>query len=532
MRWIMDRFFGGRVQQHTERYLADLKHSSMRTSRSQATKLIEALSDTSGPSILLGETSTGAKVSMPLADVLSSHAMVAGGTGAGKTRFALLIIKSLIGLLPEKETIGCCILDPKGETFAGALYLVKQRLGQLGEAKARELRRRVVVIDFSFHDPLSSYNILARWPNTEADFFAGSRADVLLDLLPGSDALSLGGSALLRKAILLLSEFGLPIGWLDDLLLDDSFRRRLLVRSSDKEVVEYFSRQFPSVPKQTIAALSRRMEALFSSTALRCVLSGQTAPDFRALQDDGKIVLINCAGSNLSRGVRRVLQALLVSDFWQAVSARQRRDAPFLLIPDEAQNFFITERLRDQMTDFLCMSRSFGVHGLFLTQSIAGAVQDSRILNTLLTNIRWSFAMRGEPGDAAYLKAALPVTGRKPRPQTSPFEEPSFHTLHEERLIALESVANLPDRMGYLWLKSRAQNAFLMRTADLDLPVASELEDEILALRSDPTFGMRQSKKEYDRIAEQRNREWRCEASSDMSTNLEGAYRRVREGAP
>ena len=62
--------------------------------------------------------------------------------------------------------------------------------------------------------------------------------------------------------------------------------------------------------------------------------------------------------------------------------------------------------------------------------------------------------------------------GRKRRPQASPFDEPSFHTLNEERSIALQGVANLPDRTGYLWLKSRAREAILMRTADVDIPVA------------------------------------------------------------
>jgi hypothetical protein len=340
--------------------------------------------------------------------------------------------------------------------------------------------------------------------------------------------LSLGGSALLRKAILLLSEFGLPIGWLDELLFDDASRGKLLARSTNKDLVSYFTYQFPNTPKQTVAALSRRMEALFSSGALRCVLSGQTAPDFRALQDDGKIILINCAGPNLSRSVRRVLQALIVSDFCQAIFSRERPEAPFLFVPDEAQNFFITERLRDQMTDFLCMSRSFGVHGLFLTQCVTTAVQDSRVLSALHTNVRWSFAMRGEPSDAAYLKGALPVTGRRLRPQTSPFEEPSFHTLGEERSIALDGVANLPDRTGYLWLKSRAREAFLMRTADLYIPVPTELEQENLPLRRDPTFGMRQSKKEYDRITESRRAEWQSEPPSDMGATLAGAYRRAR----
>ncbi len=527
MRWILNQLFARRVEERTENYLEALRHTPMASSRSQLNRPHMAAA-TPGATVFLGEKPVGEKVAIPIADAMNSHAMVTGGTGCGKTRFALIILKSVIGLLPGTRALGCCVLDPKGETFDGALYLVKQRIAELGKAEARELRRRIVVIDFSLRDPLSSYNILARWPNADADYFAGSRADVLLDLLPGGEGLSLGGSALLRKAILLLSEFDLPIGWLDELLFDDALRGRLLARSVDKEVVLYFTRQFPNVPKQTMAALSRRMEALFSSEALRCILSGRSAPDFRALQDEGKIVLIKCAGPNLSRGVRRVLQALIVSDFCQAVFSRRRRDVPFLLVPDEAQNFFVTERLRDQMTDFLCMSRSFGVHGLFLTQSMAGAVQDSRVLNTLHTNIRWTFSMRGEPSDAAHLKGALPVTGRKSRPQTSPFEEPSFHSLNEERSITLEGVANLPDRMGYLWLKSRAPEAFLMRTADLDIPVATELEQEILPLRCDPTFGMRHSRKEYDGLTEQRNKEWRYETPSDMGDTLAGAFRRAR----
>ena len=246
MRWILDQLFANRLERHTAQYLEEMRRAPMKASRS---KLAAIANTVSGPSIILGETASGEQISIPVRDSLNAHALVTGGTGSGKTRFALLILKSVIGLLPGNRTMGFCVLDPKGETFAGALYLLKQRIGELGKAEGRELRRRIVVIDFSLRDPLSSYNILARWPDTEADFFAGSRADLLLDLLPGGDALSLGGSALLRKAILLLSEFGLPIGWLDDLLFDDALRGRLLARSASEDIVSYFSRQFSSVPK-------------------------------------------------------------------------------------------------------------------------------------------------------------------------------------------------------------------------------------------------------------------------------------------
>jgi hypothetical protein len=111
--------------------------------------------------------------------------------------------------------------------------------------------------------------------------------------------------------------------------------------------------------------------------------------------------------------VRRVLQALLISDFCHAVFSRKRADLPFLLLADEGQNCFITERLRDQMADFFCMARSFGTHAILLTQAMAAAIRDPRLATVLHTNIRWSFSMRGEPSDAAFLKGALPVAGRK-----------------------------------------------------------------------------------------------------------------------
>jgi hypothetical protein len=528
MRWILDRLFGKRLTTHTARYLADLGRAPVEASRSQATELVTTLGKVAGPAIPLGTTPWGEKIGVPASEVLNSFAMVTGGTGSGKTRFGLLILKSLIAMLPQAAAMGCCVLDPKGETFAGALWLLRARLAELGKTEARELRRRVVLIDFSQRDPLSSYNIFARWPNADRDFFAGNRADMLLDLLPGGDGLSLGGSGLLRKSILLLSEFGLPITWLNDLLFDDALRAKLLARSADEDTVAYFTYQYPNAPKATAAALSRRMEALFSSDALRSTLSGQTAPDFRALQDDGKLVLLNCSGPNLSRGVRRVLQALLISDFCHAVFSRKRTDAPFLLLADEGQNCFVTECLRDQMADFFCMARSFGTHAILLTQAMGAALRDPRLATVLHTNIRWSFSMRGDPSDAAFLKGALPVLGRKRRPQVNPFEEPSFYSLAEERSMALDGIANLPDRTGYLWLKSRAREAFLIRTEDLVMPAAGELDQEIQSLRCDPTFGLRQSRKEFDRMMADRKREWRAEPAGDMGTALTGAYRRTR----
>jgi hypothetical protein len=297
---------------------------------------------------------------------------------------------------------------------------------------------------------------------------------------------------------------------------------------SDSELQSYFRNQYPSLPKQTIAALCRRLDSLFSSEAVRLSLSSPTAPDLRALQDGDHIILINCFGHNLSRGVRRLLQAIVLTDISQAVFARQQTDRTFTWFCDEAQNFFLTARLRDHMNDLLTLSRSFGTFLSLITQNISVAVNDSRLLATLFTNIRWSFSMRGDASDAAFLKSVLPVTGTKLQPRANPFEEQRVYSVSDERTMELNAIAHLPDRVGYLWLRAKSSEAIKIAVQHLDLPSQTEAE----ALLSDSTFGMRLSRADYEqaKAAREPPREKESESKPDLASTLTGAYRRTRGG--
>jgi hypothetical protein len=247
-------------------------------------------------------------------------------------------------------------------------------------------------------------------------------------------------------------------------------------------------------------------------------------------QDESKIVLINCFGQTISRSVRRLLQALVVSDITQAVFSRRRRDNPFVWLFDEAQNCFLTPKLRDNMADLLTMSRSFGSFFLCFTQNMTTAVQDARLLRTLWTNMRWSFSMRGEPNDCAFLKPVLPVSGRKLRPQADPFQEKSFYSIAEERTIEWDSIANLPDRVGWLWLRTRSAEALHLKTQDLVTPEGQDLDEATRPLCRDPSIGQRLSRKEYLRRISQRDREWLAEPEADLNEAFAGAYQRIRGG--
>src|SRR6266566_5005656 len=96
MNWLLNQFFGKRLEQQTQRYLRELALSSTVSSRRTATELLHRLSAAPGPSGTLGEAAWGEPVTMPLAEIVKAHGLVTGGSGSGKSFFALLIMRSLI----------------------------------------------------------------------------------------------------------------------------------------------------------------------------------------------------------------------------------------------------------------------------------------------------------------------------------------------------------------------------------------------------------------------------------------------------
>ena len=220
MKLLFEYLFGPQLAKETARYVETLAQTSVAASRRQTDALLKSLNRSSEPQITIGRTPWGTPVIVPVSEIVRAHGVVTGTTGSGKTRVGLAIIKGLLNSIIESLIAEACnpggfgVLDAKGDLFNGTLFLITKLLQELQRAHpraARELRRRIVIIDFSSRDPVTSYNILARWPGLEPDFFAANRADVLMDLLPGSDKLSLGASGVLNKLILLLSEHGFPI---------------------------------------------------------------------------------------------------------------------------------------------------------------------------------------------------------------------------------------------------------------------------------------------------------------------------------
>src|SRR5437870_32997 len=234
--WMRDRVRGSHVRRRTREYLEGLEKKPELASRRMAADLLQRLKASAEPMVDLGKTGWGERVSVPLGDFVGACGLTTGGMGSGKTMFALLPIATLIRLLPKLKTMGFGVLDAKGELFDRTLYLLGKQLAELDGYERDELRERIVVIDFSSRDALSPYNILARWPYTDIDFFVTSRLETLRELLPAGEKLSLRGAIVLKNVLTLLAEFGLPPTYLEAVLGDDTFRQKLLLRSKNPAV--------------------------------------------------------------------------------------------------------------------------------------------------------------------------------------------------------------------------------------------------------------------------------------------------------
>jgi len=529
--WLAGRLSDKRIERETTCHLESLAHEPARASECFAREMLRKLRNEPGPHVDLGKTTWGESVDIPLSELVNACGFATGGMGSGKTMAACLTLDAMVKRMPQLRSMSFGVLDAKGELFERALFLIGRRLDDLQGSARQELLDRIVIIDFSSREAVSQYNILSRWPYTERDFFVTSRLETLRELLPSGEKLSLRGATVLKNALALLSEFGLPLTYLNHLLESQTLRAKLLARTKNPELRAYFGRHFAKEGQQTIGALRARMESLVASDGVRLALSGSTAPDFRHLQNEGKIVLVNCAGQSITRGVRLLLQGLVLSDIRQAIFSRPNNPpVSYLWLADEAQNFFLTRQQQEDMADVLTMARSFGSFFLFLCQNISTAVSDSRILEILHTNIRWTLTLRGTPRDAQFLRSALPVTSRRPRPEPHPYRERTYYSREEERALLLEEIANLPDRTGYLWLKTRSPEAVKIETRTVEVPEPLEFRRVIEALRSEAGLGGRIPRSEYEERIVERDREWLepAEEPSNLGEAFEKKYREER----
>src|SRR5713101_2268168 len=124
---ILDRMTRKRIARQTDTYLRHLARGPILASRSNVTEVLAALRAEPGPKVHLGATPWGEPVVVPLEELVKGSGITTGGTGAGKSMAACILVEAMVRLLPRLRRLAFGVLDAKGELFERALYFLAER---------------------------------------------------------------------------------------------------------------------------------------------------------------------------------------------------------------------------------------------------------------------------------------------------------------------------------------------------------------------------------------------------------------------
>ena len=356
-------------------------------------RLVRPVAAVTGKTRVIGQaTAPGENRSLVLRprDALS-HLHVIGPTGVGKST----LLQSLI-LADITAGFGVVVIDPKGD-------LVADVCARIPAAR----RRDVVVLDPADELAPVGLNPFAI-PGASPDLVADGILAVFHGLYRDAwgprvqDVLHAGLLTLARtpEASLLM----LPL-----LLTNPGVRRRLVDPIAAADPVglgpfwEWFESLSPGEAAQVLAPVMSRLRALLLRHSMRHTL-GQTRPRFHIGQvlTERKVLLVDLAKGRLGPEGSALLGSLLVSQLWQATTARASlpaaKRAPVFVYIDEVQDYL---HLPTDLADVLAQSRGLGV-GLTLAHQTLSQLTPA-ISDAILANARSRVCFKLAEKDAAII---------------------------------------------------------------------------------------------------------------------------------
>lgn len=260
-----------------------------------------------------------------------SHIYVIGKTGTGKTT----LLETLV-----RQDIACgegfALIDPHGD-------LVSRVAASVPAHRADD------VVYLNVPDPSQpyGYNPLRRIHERRRPLAAAGLLEVFKKMW--SDAWGVRMEHVLRNALLALLDQ--PKATMPDILRlvsEKPFRRQVIEHIANPQVKRFWKSEFQNYSYRyradSIAPIQNKVGAFLADPTLNRILTAPERPiSFRALMDQGKILLVNLARGQLGEDTAALMGGLLVTTIGLAAFSRadqpedQRRS--FFLYVDEFQNF-------------------------------------------------------------------------------------------------------------------------------------------------------------------------------------------------
>lgn len=255
------------------------------------------------------------------------HMWILGKTGTGKSTLLTHLIRT--DLLAGR---GCMVVDPHGDLVEAILDLIPAHR----------------VADTIYFNPADTAYPLALNPLNLPGLPASLIAAGLIGVLKKSWPEFWGPRMeyVLRSSLLTLLSFrGATLLDLHRLLVDAEFRRKIVGLVTDPQLLQFWTKEFAAYTTtfrmEAISPIVNKTGQYLTTPLVRNIIGQRTrAFSFRAVMDEGRIVLANLAKGRIGEDISALLGALLVSQLELAALTRVDTDASarrhFFLYIDEA----------------------------------------------------------------------------------------------------------------------------------------------------------------------------------------------------
>lgn len=316
-----------------------------------------------------------------------SHTHVIGATGVGKSTLLANMFLSDVS-----DGSGCALFDPHGD-------IVEDVLARIPKHRKDD----VIIIDPSDIDFPVGFNLLQA--NSEAEKIVLS-SDIVSAFKRHATAWGDNMTAVLQNAVntILESSNGGTLIELKKLLVEDTFRRKFLNTVEDPSLHYYWKQEYPLVRKG-IAPLLTRIDTFLRPKIIRYMLAQKSGVDFKACMEDNKILLIKLSQGLIGEENSHLLGSLFLAKLNQVAMSRQALSKderkPYFLYLDEFQNC-----ITPSISSILSGARKYGL-GLILAHQELSQIEDTKLLNSLLSNPYYRICFRLGDSDAKRLESGF-----------------------------------------------------------------------------------------------------------------------------
>jgi hypothetical protein len=239
------------------------------------------------------------------------HCYVVGASGTGKSTL-------LLNMAEQDLTAGhgFAVLDPHGD-------LIDEILTRVPDSRIND----VILFDPADGDFPIGFNVLRSSSDLERTLLS---SDLVAVFKRFSSSFGDQMETVLANAILAFMERpeGGTLLDLRQFLLNKSFRERCLKTVCDREVIEYWRREFPLLRGNPQASILTRLNGFLRPRTIRNMVAQKNSGiDMRKIMDEGKILLAKLSQGLIGEENSYILGSLLVTQISQASASRQNTAA-------------------------------------------------------------------------------------------------------------------------------------------------------------------------------------------------------------